>query len=167
MLRLNKHERLYIIQPNQSTEMVLRKYPFNELVEINNFIKDNKIIVEAVLHENAFDHFFETLKKEQKTGREIQAMFQSFADRVADTTYISKELLDFKAEIYIMGPVALILNWEEEVAVEIKNPDMVGMLKGFFEFIKHYGRKVDQNPMIAKLLEKFEVLESGVDKKVI
>jgi sugar-specific transcriptional regulator TrmB len=156
MLDLHKSERLLILQPNQSTEIVMAKFPKGEMNNINKYIQKNKIIVEAIIHENAIPHYVESMKKIGATKEHIREAFSAVNNRVADTTYIPKEYLTVKSEVYIMNDVALIMNWEEEVGIEIKNSDMVGMLKEMFTFIKSHGTKVDQNPMIQKLLETLE-----------
>ncbi len=163
MLKLNKHERLSILQPNQSTELVLKKFPLEELNEINRYIQQNGVIVEAVLHENAIPHYFETLKKTGKTNETLRDIAQSLTNRTADTTYIPKELLTFKSELYIMDDIALILNWDQEMGIEIKNQDMVGLLKQLFEFVKSHGKKVDQNPIIQDVLKSF-ALQAEIEK---
>ncbi len=157
MIELHKYERLYFIQPNQAADLVLKKFPFKDLIEINKTILKNKIIVEAILHDNAIPFYIEALKRHKKTHGEVQEIFQSFNGRLADTTYVPKEFLDFNAEVVMMGDTVFLLNWKEEVAAEIKNQDIVGIFRKMFEAIKMYGSKVDQNPVIDKLIQSISI----------
>jgi hypothetical protein len=46
----------------------------------------------------------------------------------------------------------LIVNWSDEVAIEITNTNMTKFLSDMFEFVKMGGNKVDHNRAMRELL---------------
>ena len=73
---------------------------------------------------------------------------------MADYTVFSDEFFNYDAEIWIFKTTTLIINWKEEVAIEITNANMTGFLKDMFEFVKVGGSKLDHNKAMRDLLAK-------------
>jgi hypothetical protein len=48
-------------------------------------------------------------------------------------------------------PVWLIINWREEVAIEITNKEIMLFLRDMFEFVKVSNRKIDHNRLIKQV----------------
>jgi hypothetical protein len=72
---------------------------------------------------------------------------------MASTVFVPKEWINFNAEIIIFRETVLFITWQEEVAVKITNPDMLGIVKKLFEFAQTVGRRVDQNKLVREFLE--------------
>lgn len=147
---LDKYSRIYTLQPNISAYSVMKAFPYDELVKINQRIKDRKIIVEAVLQENFIDFYKNKLRQENKPIKDI---FEAYGGRMADTHYISQKYINFDSELMMTKDFAVIANWQEHVAVEIRDKETVGILLELFGFIKSQSSKVDQNPVVKKIIE--------------
>lgn len=137
--------RAMVIQPNQSIKSILKVFSQNELIKINTRIKKNSIILETILQENVIPFYIELLKIKKWPASKV---FAAFRERMADTTYIPKEFFNFDAEIIIMPRVAYLIHWGNFTAVEIRNQEMIGLLRDLFTFTKHFGRKINQNELI-------------------
>jgi DNA-binding MarR family transcriptional regulator len=149
---LPRSSRLYGIQPNVSAYSVMQQFDFERLVEINQRIKDRKIIVEAVLQENFVDYYTKMLKKEKKPGKDI---LKAYGGRLAVTYHVPVERINFDSEVMFYGNVVIIANWRDLVAVVIKNKEVFGLILEFFESLKSIGKRVDQNPSVEELLRKY------------
>jgi DNA-binding HxlR family transcriptional regulator len=150
--KLPRFSRLYGIQPNVSAYSVMKQFPFDRLVTLNQDIKKRKIIVEAILQENFLSYYISQLRKEKKPVKDI---FKAYGGRLADTTYVPKEYLNFDSELFFYRDVVVILNWQELIAVVIKNKEIFGIMRELFNVVKNYGKKVDQNPQVIKILDRF------------
>ena len=149
--RLPRNSRLAVIQPNVSAYSVMKQFPYKRLVKLNQAIKDRKIIVEAILQENFLDYYIARLKKEGKNPKQI---LKAYGGRLAVTTYVPEDRLDFDSEITLYENTVIIANWPERVAVVIKSAEVAGIIRELFESLKELGKRVDQNPRVAEILEK-------------
>ena len=141
--------RVFSIQPNRSAQSVLGVFPFERLVRLNEKIKERGVIVEAIVQEDFVPFYVNLL---QKRGLSIQSILTAFVGRAADTAYIPKEFMNFDSEITILPEAAYIFHWGKLVAVEIRNKETLGLLRGLFAFTKQFGSKVDQNELAKKYL---------------
>lgn len=73
---------------------------------------------------------------------------------MADYTVFPDNFFNHETEIWIFKTTTLIINWYEEVAIEITNAHMTKFFKDMFEFVKAGGRKLDHNKAIRELLSK-------------
>jgi predicted transcriptional regulator len=148
---LNKNERLRAIQPNKSWINLHKKLSSSQLIRVNNALRDNNIILEAILQKNAYtlyEKFF------QNDPEKIADIAKSFTGRMADYTLVSQTLFDYHAELWIFKHTGLMINWEEEIALEITNENLVGFLRDLFEIAKASGIKVDHNGMMKEMIKK-------------
>jgi len=148
---LNKNERLRVIQPNKSWMNLHKKLSSSQLIRVNDTLRDNKIILEAILQKNAYmlyEKFF------QNDPEKIADIAKSFTGRMADYTLVSQTIFDYHAELWIFKHTGLMINWEEEVALEITNENLVGFLRDLFEIAKASGIKVDHNGMMREMIKK-------------
>ncbi|MEX0650231.1 MAG: winged helix-turn-helix domain-containing protein [Candidatus Andersenbacteria bacterium] len=148
--QLPRHTRLHIMQPNISAYSVMKHFPYDRLVKLNQSIKDRKIIVEAILQENFLDYYTDRLKKEGKSSKDI---LQAYGGRLAITHHVPAERLNFDSEVTLHNDTVIIANWQELVAVVIKNEQAAGLIADIFESLQLLGRKVDQNPRIEEILK--------------
>jgi hypothetical protein len=148
--QLPRHTRLYAIQPNTSAYSVMKRFPFKSLVAINQHIKDRQIIMEVVLQENFLDYYTKRLKKE---GKKVKDILEAYGGRLGVTTYVPGDRLNFDSEIMFYNNVVIIANWQDLVAVVIKNEQIAGLMIEFFESLKVLGYRTDQNPRVEELLK--------------
>lgn len=142
--------RVWAIQPNHAAASVLETFPFSRLVRLNERIKEQNVIIEAILQED-FIPFYTNLVKER--GLSIEKIFKAFGGRMADTTYVSKQFINFDSEITILPRAAYIFHWSKCIAIEIRNEATIGLLRDLFTLAKSVGYKVDQNEMVQKYLK--------------
>jgi hypothetical protein len=130
------------VQPTRSALVLTRKVGVSRIIAINNLIKNKDIIVKGVLEED----FLVSLNSEFGRG-----WLESFAGRLAHTSFVPKEYMRYGADLYLIGNQAMIANWESELGVVIDNGDIVALLKSMHEFMHDAGNRIDNNEL-AKLL---------------
>ena len=144
-------KRFYAIQPTRSMVHTIERFKPGEFIPINNAIKKNRIIVDAILKEDNFPTYMEMHKREPNIQKDI---IKSFIGRMAETTLIRNEYLNNNAEIYITSRSAFLMNWEQEIGIKIENKDMIDLLSEMFQLAKGYGKKIDLNEYMRGWLEK-------------
>jgi len=147
----NKNERIRAIQHHRSWNQLIEKISPEQLVEFNESIKKNHIILDGMLNKSAYDAYKEEIKNDPKKHT---AAVKSLEGRMADYTVFEDKFFNYDAEIWIFKTTTLIINWNEEVAIEITNANMTGFLKDMFEFVKVGGNKLDHNRAIRELLKQ-------------
>ena len=145
----NKNERIRAIQHHHSWNELIKKITPAQLVDFNESIKVNNLIVDGMLNKSAYADYEQEIKNDPEKNT---AAIKSLEGRMADYTLFSDEFFNYDAEIWIFKTTTLIINWHEEVAIEITNANMTGFLKDMFEFVKAGGTKLDHNKAIREVL---------------
>ena len=146
----NKNERICAIQHHRSWSVLVEKISSKQLIEFNEAIKENHIILDGMLNRGAYNAYSEEIRKDPEKHAD---MIKSIEGRMADYTVFSDEFFNYDSEIWIFKTTTLIINWSEEVAIEITNANMTGFLKDMFEFVKDGGSKLDHNKAMRDLLK--------------
>ena len=146
-----KTKRVYAIQPSRSLLNTIKLFKPGEFIPLNTAIKKNKVIVDAIMREDGLPTYLNFHKDNPKIQKEI---LESFAGRMADTTLVKNSYLNNNAELLVTPRSAFLMNWENQVGIEIENKDMIELLKELFELAKGYGKKIDFNEYIKNYLEK-------------
>jgi hypothetical protein len=147
----NKNERVQAIQHHKSWQELINKISPRQLVEFNQAIIKNKIVLDGMLNESAYQSY----KNELKMAPDKNASaIKSLEGRMADYTVFPDTFFNHDAEIWIFKNTTIIINWKEEVAIEITNANMTWFLKDMFEFVKASGKKLDHNQAMKELLQK-------------
>jgi hypothetical protein len=149
----SKGQRVLGIQPNRSAASVLEVFPFERLVRLNQRIKDNEVIVEALLQEDFISFYIDLVNRK---GLPVEKILKAFGGRAADTTYVPQQFINFDSEIVILPSSAYILHWSKGVAIEVRNQETLGLLRDLFALAKSVGHKADQNQMVREYLESAE-----------
>jgi hypothetical protein len=136
---------------------ILHKFHANVFVPINEQIKKNKVIVEAIIKEDSFTTYLNEYKHDKVMQRKI---LESFHGRMNSSTFVSKKYLNCGSEIYFDDKEAYLYNWKSEVGIRIANKDMVDFLHEMFEFTKGYGKKDDLNRVVTEKLQALIELEA-------
>ena len=139
------------IQSTTSIKDVLTKTSFKETWEpINKAIIDKGLIVEGLIREDYYTSTYLDLYKDDKEKQ--KTFLKSFIGRATDMVFVKNDFLNSSTDLMIFDNTAFLVNWKDEVAVEIKNQDMLEFLKEMFHLARGYGKKVDQNEYLKKLL---------------
>jgi len=147
---VNKNERIKAIQHHRSWQELLEKISPAQLVDFNQSIVKNHLILDGMLNESAYESYQEEIKNNPQKNKEA---IKSLEGRMADYTVFADNFFNYDSEIWLFKDTAMIINWHEEVAIEITNANMAGFLNDMFEFVKMGGRKVDHNKNLREVLE--------------
>jgi hypothetical protein len=146
----SKGQRVLGIQPNRSAASVLEVFPFDRLVKLNQRIKDNGVIVEALLQEDFIPFYIDLVNRK---GLSVKKILKAFGGRAADTMYVPRQFINFDSEIIILPSSAYIFHWSKGVAIEVRNQETLGLLRDLFALAKSIGHKADQNEMVQEYLK--------------
>ena len=147
----NKNERIRAIQHHRSYNELLEKITSKQLVNFNQAIIENKLIIDGMLNKSAYKAYQEEINKNPE---KYKGAVESLEGRMADYTSFPDEYFNYSSEIWLFKNTALIINWREEVAIEIINQNMTSFLKDMFEFVKMGGEKIDHNEAMRRILNK-------------
>jgi predicted transcriptional regulator len=143
----HKGERLIGIQPTSSMTHVVKKLSWKTIKPIQDAIRDNKIIVQGLVREDYYPTFVSLLKSKEEKKEAIK----SFIGRLTDMVLVSNQYLNSETELMMFKDVAFLVNWKDEVAIEIKNKEMLNFMLEFFELARGYGKKINQNEYLREL----------------
>lgn len=148
---LAKFERLLAIQPdasfNMAIEHILKKLPYDSLIEINKRFVQSKMIIEGIVHEKSADTIPKAIARK---GFDPKMFLSGFKERLADTVTLPSGFLDIGAELYIYRDTVLIIQWEHEVGIRITDSNVAMLLKEMFNALKYLCKKYDQNERMAQ-----------------
>jgi len=147
----NKNDRIRAIQHHKSWLELNEKVSPQQLIDFNQAIIENHLILDGMLNEGAYDSYRQEILANPNRHKDILA---SLSGRMADYTIFDDNFFNYSTEIWIFKNTALIINWRDEVAIEVTNKDMTAFLKDMFEFVKMGGKKIDHNKMMREIFEK-------------
>lgn len=150
----HKHERLLGSQGNVSIIGWDKIFTTLETNKFNQSIKENEIIVEAILPENWFE------KQSADLGLEWARTFEGRATqvKVIKASYFTHggQMMIFKDSLYLFA-----LN--EELVIEIRNSEIQRMILSFFRFVQDNTPTIDANALLRDVISGLE--NRGVVKK--
>lgn len=149
---LNKNTRIKAIQSYKSWITIVEKLGPDGLIRFNQFVRDNDLIIEGILQENYYDLYGKYLREHPQSGSTDTA--ESLGQRMADYTLVPAEYFNVYSEIWIFRTTVIIINWQDEVAIEITNDQMMSFLRDMFEFVKASGRKINHEEELRKMMDK-------------
>ena len=153
--KLSPNSRAYGIQPTGAMRYALKRLDWQEKIgPLQENILKKSIIIDGVLPEDYYPFFVEHYSYDKKLQKK---MLESFLGRATDMTFVSTDYFrDAESELIILPNVAFLSDWKNEVSVEIRNPAMLHFLKELYDLAKGYGRKVNQEEYIKKLIASLE-----------
>lgn len=149
-----KNQRMHAIQPTSSMLAAIKKVKPEKLVELNELVKNNKIVFDAIIHQNYMSKYMDTYLKENDHKQTQEKLLKSLEKRMSEMSIINNDYLNAGSEIYFTDSRLFILNWEDEVAISIENKEIINLIKGLFDFAKNHSVKVNYHELIAKHLER-------------
>ncbi len=150
LAHLKKGERAIFAQPNQCIETVMSKLGIDSLYPNNDALNEKGIIVEALLHKDVHEVFYNALAK-AASPEFAQKEIEKVAKRTSDIRFIDNKYLNIPTEMMFFRNTAYLINWKDEVAVEIKNKIIINFLYELYELARGYGTKVNQSEYARKL----------------
>jgi predicted transcriptional regulator len=147
----NKDSRIYGIQPTESLKEILNKSDWqNKIAPINEAITNNKLIIEGLTREDYIPTYLKYFENDKSKQRKI---LEDLQNRMSDMVNVSNDHFKYPVDFMMFKDKAFLINWKNEVAIEIKNTDMLNFLKELFDLARGYGKKVDQGNYIRELLK--------------
>lgn len=116
-----------------------------EISTLNTTIKNNAIIVEAVLPSGWVEDNFALF------GREWA---KNYEGRSASTAYIPKKYFQNGGEMLAFKDVLYLLALKDKMIIEIRHSDIQKMILSMYTFMKDYGETIDANRVLRQLMEK-------------
>jgi len=147
----NKGERIRGIQHHRSFNEQVSVVTPAQIAKFNNAIIENKIILEGILNENAYQSYFDEIKSNPKRFNEE---ITSLGGRMADYYIFPEGRFDYSSEIWIFKSTTMIINWREKVAIEITNGPMTNFLREMYEYVKESSKKIDHNKILQEVLDE-------------
>lgn len=148
---MHKNERIQGVQHHRSYRHIAEKASPRLLTEFNESIKKNNLILDGMLNAGAYKSYAEEIKVDPK--KHNRASIESLEGRMADYHVFPDNFFNYDAEMWIFKSTALIINWKEEVAIEITNANITGFLKDMLEFVKMGSKKIDHNKLMREVME--------------
>ena len=134
------------VQPNLSSKTILEKLGPQKVAQINDSVKQNRLIVEAILPQSVTE-MYRSMDAELLAG---------VAGRTTAVYLVPDSLLQFNSDM-ILGPkIAIFANWQEEVAILIRNPEFLKVLSTLYDLLAQTGKSFDQNAFVAELIEEHQ-----------
>ena len=149
---LNKDTRIKAIQSYKSWITIVEKLGPEGLIRFNQYVRDNNLIIDGILQDKQYKWYGEYLKEHPQPKSVDTA--ESLGSRMADYTLVPSEFFDVHSEIWIFRTTVIIINWRDEVAIEITNDQMMAFLRDMFEFVKQGGRKINHEEELRKMMER-------------
>lgn len=156
---LEKGDRLISIQPNSSLQATMDKLGIKSLYPSNDALNSKGIISEFLVHTTCYEVVYNLIKRE--AGHDFAMReFDKFVDRTAEISLIDTKYLTQPTELFFMHNSAYLVNWKDEVAIEIQNKVMRDFLFELYELAKGYGKKINQSAYAREFIAKIKAKEN-------
>lgn len=120
--------------------------------ELNQLIKQNRIIVEAVLPHGWFERQTKALGKKWA---------QDFEGRMSVTHSIEPEYFEHGGQAFIFKNSMYLMAMNEEIVIEVRNSEIQKLILSMFHFIQDNSRKFDVNALLRELIKKADGEQAG------
>lgn len=143
----HKNERLYGFQGDVAATNWNKIFSAKETNALNRAIKENSIIVEAVLPRGWFE------RQTKELGVEWA---KDFEGRMTRTSTINEEYFRHGGQLFVFKNSIYLMALGEELVIEIRNSEIQKMLLAFLQFIKDHSEALDVNALLRDLIAKPE-----------
>ncbi len=147
--RENANKRVRCIQTLVSTKCMIKAYSQKELDCLNEIIGKNKIICDVILEEDFFDPIFE-----KYGAKNFLKSLQVFLGRISITYMLPKNFISFRNDMLLFKNIAVFIDWEKEIVIELHNKEIYNMCSDLFETFKTHARRVEYRDVVQKYLPK-------------
>lgn len=141
----HKNERFFMMQGTTMTQGWKNVVTTEEINTLNESIKNNNLISEAIFPKNWFPHQYESWGK---------SWAEEFMGRAAATYEIEEKFFNHAGQIFMFGEAVYLVAMNELIIIEIKHSEIQKMIKGMFGAIEEGARKIDVNQVLKELIEK-------------
>ena len=142
-LTLHTGERFSILQSSNKNDGWSRVFGVGNIMKLNKALRDKKIIGESFIPEDYFEQLIPYFGKKWA---------ESYVDRMNIVYLLPPQFFPSHAEILLFKDRAILFHVDGEIAVEIKNKEILLMIKTLFEYLKTTAKKVDPQEFLKKSL---------------
>lgn len=136
--------RIYGIQPTSSALRILDKIPQKKVDYINSLISKNKTVNEVIIE----DDYFEKIKS--SNPKNFKGWLKIFINRAAITHVVKKGAISFQSELILHDKTALLIEWQNSIAIEISHPEIVKMFFDLFRNFQLLGTRIEYSCLAEK-----------------
>ncbi|MFH1225703.1 MAG: helix-turn-helix domain-containing protein [bacterium] len=143
VLEAGYNNRVFAIQGNKSTaaSWALGKSYLNN---IQKKFKEHKIILEGIIGESALFSL-----------RNLDIDFlKTYENRLVVGYIVSDTVVDFDMDILIFKKMIVMINFEKQLVLVVKNQSIYEAIFNMFEAMKLAGRKIDLNDYVKNLIKE-------------
>jgi len=148
ILKDNKNQRLYGIQGDTPAIGWSRVVGIERTNELNRIIKQNNIIVEAIVPYGWFERQIKLLGKKWA---------EDFEGRASATHIVDEKYFQHGGQIWIFKNSLYLIAMNEEIIIEVRNSEIQKLILSMFRFIQDNSQKIDVNALLRELIAKDEI----------
>lgn len=141
-------KRLVGIQPRKSFREGIRKGTRESVQRVSQALSDKRFIIDAIVHEDLAHTIFDEYRSDAKE------VAKAFTGRPEDMVVVPNDLLDEKAELFVIENDLFLVDWFSEFALKITNHNIVSFILALFYTTKAYGKRYEQGKYIESLIER-------------
>lgn len=138
MFRVHAEERVQVIQGAQSWKRVVANVSLQLLNALNASIKQNRIILEAIVSASIVD-----LSAAQKASWK-----RNMEGRTTGVTLVPDEVLDSRIEVWIFSDTVLLTDWSKELCHVLDGADATRLFTALFNSFQGLGKRFDANAFL-------------------
>gem|GEM_PF-5634233 len=136
-------ERILSIQSTNVAQSYKNIFGIKGVNELNTVIKENKIIVDAILPNTYFASMFRVWGV---------SWAKQFEGRSTSVHTIDEKHIDNATDFLLFRDTLILIVHNEKLAYEIKSPELIQFFTPLFTFIKENSMKIDANAELRKLM---------------
>ncbi len=163
---LQRGDRFICIQPNASLRATFDKIGVKALYPSNDALNSKGIIIEGLVHTDCYEEIFKSLTKVAGYDFALKEL-EKFAHRTASVSLIDTKYLTSPTEMFFMHNTAYIVNWKDEVAIEIHNKVTRDFLFELYALARGYGKKINQSAHTQTLVNKLRAAKNVTQSVVV
>ncbi|MFA5029850.1 MAG: helix-turn-helix domain-containing protein [Patescibacteria group bacterium] len=143
VLTAGYNSRVLAIQGNRSVAASVNLEK-SYLSSIQSEFKKYRIIIEGIIGEDSLG-YLENLPADQ---------LEIYTDRMVVCYVVNNAVVDFDMDIIIFKKTVMMINFEKNLVLVVRNENIYEALFNMFEALKLAGRKIDLNAFVKELIEE-------------
>jgi sugar-specific transcriptional regulator TrmB len=145
VVREHNNTHISAIQTSESMSSQIEKVSPEAFAWFNDQVSKNGLILDKVLPKEVKQLYREVMRSLPRWGGHLGG--------ASTTVLIEDEYLRGNLETVLIQDIVLLVNWEDEFLVYIRNPDIAHSFSNFFALLKDTGYMFDINAFTKQLVE--------------
>jgi len=144
LLGLSETNRIYLIQGNQSADVLLNQLDRQYLLDFKQKIRKTGVVMEGFGGEYLLDIFRRC---------SVQAL-QQHKERLAVLALLPDVYTNFSLDIAVFDEAVFLINLVDETVIIVKNVAIVGIFQGFVRLLHDASHSFDLERYLREIIEK-------------